>query len=200
MPWGLPLDCRPTYPASGSASALGHPGRSIVAATRPIRVSALRFGHAESLSTVDRLRQRRNSSLPRRTDLHLLNSARDTKARTIREHDTLSRASELGCTPCRVSFYTFTIVAPSFPMKKDENFRALKPRSRGRLEARELLSAEVAEGKLCLGCQIEVVEGSTGRAIIVPFSATVQLESAIVVKPEVGSGETAVPWDAARDR
>jgi hypothetical protein len=71
---------------------------------------------------------------------------------------------------------------------------------RATLEARELLSAEVAEGKLCLGCQIEVVEESTGRAIIVPFSATVHLESAIVVKPEVGSGETAVPWDAARDR
>lgn len=64
-------------------------------------------------------------------------------------------------------------------------------------EARELLSAEVAEGKLCLGCQIEVVEESTGRAIIVPFSATVQLKSAVIVKPKAGSSETAVPWDPA---
>lgn len=53
-----------------------------------------------------------------------------------------------------------------------------------KIEARELLAAEVNEGKLCLGCQIEVVEENTGRTIIVPFSATVQLESAITEKPK----------------
>ena len=50
-------------------------------------------------------------------------------------------------------------------------------------EARELLAAEVAEGKLCLGCRIEVVEEITGRAMIVPFSTTVQIESAVAEKP-----------------
>lgn len=57
---------------------------------------------------------------------------------------------------------------------------------RAQVEARDLLAGEVKEGKLCLGCQIEVVEESTGRAVIVPFSATVQLESAIEEKPEHG--------------
>ncbi|MBB5712922.1 DUF6894 family protein [Sphingomonas xinjiangensis] len=52
-----------------------------------------------------------------------------------------------------------------------------------KIEARALLAAEVAEGKLCLGCRIEVVEESTGRAIIVPFAATVHLESAVADKP-----------------
>lgn len=50
-------------------------------------------------------------------------------------------------------------------------------------EARELLAAEISEGKLCLGCRIEVVEEETGRAMIVPFSSTVQIDSAIVEKP-----------------
>ena len=54
---------------------------------------------------------------------------------------------------------------------------------RAKVEARDLLAAEVAEGKLCLGCRIEVVEESTGRAIIVPFSATVSLQSAVAEKP-----------------
>jgi hypothetical protein len=54
---------------------------------------------------------------------------------------------------------------------------------RAKLEARDLLAAEVAQGKLCLGCRIEVVEAQTGRAIIVPFSTTVTLESAIAEKP-----------------
>ncbi|RZM02269.1 MAG: hypothetical protein EOP68_21250 [Sphingomonas sp.] len=49
-------------------------------------------------------------------------------------------------------------------------------------EGREL-AAEIAEGKLCLGCRIEVVEEHSDRAIIVPFSSTVQIESAIVEKP-----------------
>jgi hypothetical protein len=52
-------------------------------------------------------------------------------------------------------------------------------------EARGLLAGEVREGKLCLGCQVEVVEESTGRAVIVPFSSTVQLESAIEDKPDM---------------
>lgn len=51
------------------------------------------------------------------------------------------------------------------------------------IEARDLLAAEVAEGKLCLGCRIEVVEESTGRSMIVPFSSTVQIKSAIVESP-----------------
>ncbi|WP_445192269.1 DUF6894 family protein [Sphingomonas sp. Tas61C01] len=50
-------------------------------------------------------------------------------------------------------------------------------------EARELLAAEIAEGKLCLGCRIEVVEEHSDRAMIVPFSSTVQIESAVVEKP-----------------
>jgi len=50
-------------------------------------------------------------------------------------------------------------------------------------EARELLAAEVSEGKLCLGCRIEVVEEATGRAMIVPFSSTVQIESVVAEKP-----------------
>lgn len=57
---------------------------------------------------------------------------------------------------------------------------------RAQMEARDLLAGEVREGKLCLGCQIEVVEESTGRAIIVPFSSTVHLESAIEEKPNMG--------------
>jgi hypothetical protein len=65
---------------------------------------------------------------------------------------------------------------------------------RAKYEARELLAAEVTQGKLCLGCQIEVVEESTGRSIVVPFSATVHLESVIVEKPELGSSNTAVPF------
>lgn len=57
---------------------------------------------------------------------------------------------------------------------------------RAQIEARDLLAGEVREGKLCLGCQIDVVEESTGRTVIVPFSATVHLESAIVEKPDIG--------------
>jgi len=52
-----------------------------------------------------------------------------------------------------------------------------------KIEARDLLAAEVAEGKLCLGCRIEVVEQATNRSVIVPFSSTVQLESGIAEKP-----------------
>lgn len=55
--------------------------------------------------------------------------------------------------------------------------------AQAQIEARDLLAAEVAEGRLCLGCRIEVVESATGRAIIVPFSTTVRLESAIAEKP-----------------
>lgn len=50
-------------------------------------------------------------------------------------------------------------------------------------DARGLLAAEIAEGKLCLGCRIELVEESTGQAIIIPFATTVHLESAIAEKP-----------------
>jgi hypothetical protein len=50
-------------------------------------------------------------------------------------------------------------------------------------EARGLLAAEIAAGKLCLGCRIEVVEEHSNRAMIVPFSSTVQIESAVVEKP-----------------
>jgi hypothetical protein len=52
--------------------------------------------------------------------------------------------------------------------------------ARAQIEARELLADEIRDGRLCLGCQIEVVEETTGRTIIVPFSSTVQLQSAVV--------------------
>lgn len=72
------------------------------------------------------------------------------------------------------------------PDEEGREFTTLdKAVEQARLDARELLAAEVKEGKLCLGCHIEVVEQGTGVTIIVPFSASVQLESAIVDKADM---------------
>lgn len=51
--------------------------------------------------------------------------------------------------------------------------------AQAQVDARGLMAAELSEGKLCLGCQIEVVEVETGRAIIVPFSTTIRLDSGV---------------------
>jgi hypothetical protein len=70
------------------------------------------------------------------------------------------------------------------PDPEGRNFSSLDDAiERAKLEARDLLAAEVAEGKLCLGCRIEVVEERTGRAVVVPFSTTVTLQSGIAEKP-----------------
>ena len=45
-------------------------------------------------------------------------------------------------------------------------------------EARDLMAAEVASGKLCLGCHIEVVNAATGKAFSVPFRSAIKIEDA----------------------
>ena len=85
------------------------------------------------------------------------------------------------------------------PDEEGQEFPTLEAAvAEAQVDARELLAAEVKEGKLCLGCRIEVVEEATGRTIVVPFSATVQLESAIVDAADMATPDPLAPEQTQR--
>ncbi len=46
-----------------------------------------------------------------------------------------------------------------------------------KLEARSYLAAEVAAGKLCIGCYIKVVDAETGESVDVPFRSMVTIKN-----------------------
>jgi hypothetical protein len=44
-----------------------------------------------------------------------------------------------------------------------------------RNDARDLLAAEVRNGKICLGCHIEAVEQDTGATYVMPFKPLLEI-------------------------